>query len=83
MRSMEAAFLVMWQVCTGQSQRLPTALAPRAAEAKAYVRPFDGGPAKNPDNPVQALYDMVIDRLQTTCISPRLIWYWTGRWRQA
>ena len=61
-RSMEAAFLVMWQVCTGQSQRLPTALAPRVAEAKAYVRPFDGGPAKNPDNPVQALYDMVIDR---------------------
>ena len=59
---MEAAFLVMWQVCTGQSQKLPSAPAPRAAEAKAYVRPFDGGPAKNPDNPVQALYDMVIDR---------------------
>lgn len=55
-------FWLCGRYARGQSQRLPTALAPRVAEAKAYVRPFDGGPAKNPDNPVQALYDMVIDR---------------------
>lgn len=61
-RSMEAVFCVMWQVCTGQSQRLPLSEMGPTAEGDAFVRPFAGGPAKNPDNPVQVLYDMVIDR---------------------
>ena len=61
-RSMEAMFLVMWQVCTKERKKL-SPLPPReASQAEAFVRPFDGGPAKNPDNPVQALYDMVIAR---------------------
>lgn len=61
-RSMEGMFLIMWQVCTGESQRLPPPPPEPEPTCDAFVRPFDGGPAKNPDNPVQALYDMVIDR---------------------
>lgn len=62
-RSMEGVFCVMWQVCTGQSQRLPLPEEEQPMpEGDAFVRPFAGGPAKNPDNPVQILYDMVIDR---------------------
>lgn len=64
-RSMEGLFQIMWQVCTGERRPLPEA-APPAQEKEqaqeAFVRPFAGGPAKNPDNPVQVLYDMVIDR---------------------
>ncbi len=63
--SMEGMFLVMWQVCTGTAQRLPPPL-PRTAAAETdspvFVRPFAGGPARNPDNPVEVLYDMVVDR---------------------
>ena len=61
-RSMEGMFLMMWQVCTGQEQRLPPAPPAPEGTGSAFVRPFAGGPAKNPDNPVQVLYDMVIDR---------------------
>ena len=65
-RSMESIFFIMWQVCTGESARLsPAPEQPQTAEGQdetAFVRPFAGGPAKNPDNPVQVLYDMVIQR---------------------
>lgn len=61
-RSMEGMFLVMWQVCTGKAEQLPPPPPPRPPRGEAFVRPFAGGPAKNPDNPVQVLYDMVIDR---------------------
>ena len=60
--SMEAMFLVMWQVCTGESQRLPPEIPQEEGDGAAFVRPFDGGPAKNPDNPVAVLYDMVMHR---------------------
>ena len=59
---MEGMFLVMWQVCTGKAEQLPPPPPPRPPRGEAFVRPFSGGPAKNPDNPVQVLYDMVIDR---------------------
>lgn len=63
-RSMESMFLIMWQVCTGERQQLPPLPEPqeRRQSVDAFVRPFAGGPAKNPDNPVEGLYDMVIDR---------------------
>ena len=60
--SMEGIFQIMWQVCTGQQRPLPPACETQGAEEGAFVRPFAGGPAKNPDNPVHTLYDMVIDR---------------------
>lgn len=63
-QSMEGMFLVMWQVCTGKSQKLPPFPAPQETRraVDAFVRPFAGGPARNPDNPVEVLYDMVVDR---------------------
>lgn len=60
--SMEGSFLLMWQVCTGHALSLPPQKNGVAAAEPAFVRPFAGGPAKNPDNPVQAIYSMVIDR---------------------
>ena len=65
-RSMDAIFSVMWQVSTGRSLPLPPPTAERAAPCGAFVRPFAGGPAKNPDNPVQVLYDLVIHRAART-----------------
>ena len=65
-RSMDAIFSVMWQVSTGRSLPLPPPTAERAAPCGAFVRPFAGGPAKNPDNPVQVLYDLVIHRAVRT-----------------
>ena len=60
-RSMDGVFSVMWQVSTGQRLSLPP-LTQTETAGDTFVRPFDGGPAKNPDNPVSMLYDMVIDR---------------------
>ena len=60
--SMEGTFQIMWQVCTGERRPLPPAAGADGTADGAFVRPFAGGPAKNPDNPVHALYDMVIDR---------------------
>ena len=63
-RSMDAMFLIMWQVCTGEYIKLRPLPPKREADpdCTAFVRPIDGGPAKNPNNPVQTLYDMVITR---------------------
>lgn len=61
-RSMDGVFCVMWQVCTGQRLALLPLPQQKESAGDTFVRPFDGGPAKNPDNPVSALYDMVIDR---------------------
>lgn len=61
-RSMEGTFSLMWHSCTGKALPLPDLPPHRAATGDTFVRPFSGGPAKNPDNPVQVTYGMVIDR---------------------
>ena len=65
-RSMDAIFSVMWQVSTGRSLPLPPPAAEGAAPAGPLCGPLPAARPKNPDNPVQVLYDMVIHRAVRT-----------------